>query len=297
LDLQFTRPYSHPDDDQTLTSWATIQSVFPDYLAVTGVQLKTGRDFTVDDLVGNRRVAIVDERIARQLWPNGALGQPLLLGQGGPPAIFEIVGVTSPVRALSARDASTPHIFVPFEQFNLNMALVVATSASVSALGITIKQVVEALGTRRPVFDIQPMRFYVDRSLAEMQFTMLVMVGFAVAALVMVAVGVYGTLTYLTAQRRQEFAVRLALGASGPTILRGVIGEALVLTGMGAIAGLLGSVATSSVLRHQLYDLPAIHWPTLVAVATLVGSIAVVATAQPAWRASRIDPARVLRTQ
>jgi hypothetical protein len=260
-------------------------------------QLKLGRDFTREDVVEARRVAIVDTRIAQQLWPGDPIGQQLMIGQGRQPIMFEVVGVTNPVRAVSVRDATTPHIFVPFEQFGLGIALVVKTDERAMVIGPAIKHHVEALGTRRPVFDIMPMRAYVDRSLGETHFTMSVIVAFAVAALVLAAVGIFGTLTYLAGQRRQEFAVRMVLGASAAQILRGVLGEGLLLAGAGAAAGFAGATAAGPMLNNLLYDVTPADGATLLVVVMLIATIAILATLQPAWRASRIDPAAVLRAE
>ena len=119
LDHQFIQPYGLPDAGATLVSQATI-SVLPGYLGVTGVQREAGRDFTMDDLIAKNRVVIVDRRIARELWPGGAVGKRIAIGQGATPRVFEIIGITSPVRALAVRDATTPHVFAPYDQFGLS---------------------------------------------------------------------------------------------------------------------------------------------------------------------------------
>lgn len=300
FDVQFLRNYGRAGADETLIAPATLESICPGYLHVTGVQLETGRDFTQDDLVSGRKVAIVDERIARQLWNGGdAIGRRLAIGAGGatPVTEFEIVGVTTAVRAVQVRDAAVPHIFVPFLQFGLTMALVIDTDQPASAMAPAVKGAVESLGTRRPVYDILPLRTYVDRSLGDTRFLMSILLAFAGAALLLAGVGIYGTLAYLTAQRYQEFAVRLALGASAGQVLRGVVGEGLSLTAAGAAMGLAVAMAVTTIFRSLLYEVTPFDPLTLAFVTGTVAIVALAAITQPAIRAARTDPADVLRAQ
>lgn len=298
FDQQFLRSYGRAGEDSALMSQASVQSIFPGYLAITGIQLAAGRDFTRDDLISRRKMAIVDERIARQLWSDGnPVGQRLAIGQGRAATVFEIVGVTNAVRAIQVRDSTRFHLFVPYDQFGLMMALVIDTDQPAAALGPEVKRTVESLGTRRPVYDILPLATYVERSVGDARFTMLVLVGFAAAALALAGVGIYGTLAYLTAQRRQEFAVRMALGASMPRVLRGVVGEGLTLAAVGATIGIAGAMATSVVLQDLLYEVTPFDLPTLLSVSAAVGVVALAATAHPAIRAARTDPATVLRAE
>jgi putative ABC transport system permease protein len=297
LDHQFIQPYGLPDTGVPLVAQATIQSVLPGYLGVTGVRLEAGRDFTMDDLTSASRVVIVDRRIAAQLWPAGAVGQRVAIGQGATPRVFEIIGISSPVRALAVRDAMTPHVFAPYDQFGLVMSVVVATDRPAASIGPALKRTIEALGTQRPVHDLLPMRTYVDRAMGDTRFTMLIVVSFAAMALVLAGIGLYGTLAYLTAQRRREFGVRMTLGASGGRLLTEVVREGLLLALTGTLVGAAGAVAAGRVLRELLYDVSPLDGATLMAVVTLVGTVALVATIHPAIRAARTDPAVALRAE
>lgn len=297
FDHQFLQPYGRPDGIMPLTSRATVQSVLPGYLDITRVQLEAGRDFTMNELIAQRRVAIVDQRIARQLWPDGAIGRRIAVGEGSRPRVFEVIGVTRPVRALRVRDAAIPHLFVPYDHFGLVMALVVDTDEPAAAVGPALKRAVEALGTRRPVHDILPMRTYVERSMGDTRFTMLVIGAFGASGLLLAGVGIYGTLAYLTAQRSQEFGVRMALGASGGRVVRGVVGEVLVLTAAGAALGLAGAMVAGVLLQDLLYGVTPFDSRTLLTVVGLVAVVALAATAQPAARAARTNPANTLRAE
>lgn len=126
---------------------------------------------------------------------------------------------------------------------------------------------------------------------------MLVLTAFALCALLLAAVGIYGTLAYLAAQRTQEFGVRLALGATAGRVLRMVAGEGLWLTAIGAAAGLGGAVFTTSLLRDLLYGVAPLDRATLMAVVALVAAVSLVAASRPALRAARTDPAAALRAE
>jgi hypothetical protein len=270
--------------------------VLPGYLRVTRTSLVAGRDFTDADLTSARLVAIVDERIAAALWPDGALGRTVAFERG--PTNFvelEIIGVTEAVRVTNVRDESLPHIFVPYHLWPVTPSLLIRTSASAGATAPAVKQAVESLGTRRPVFDFRPMQDYVDASVGETRFLMLVLAGFAAAAMLLAAIGLYGTLAYLTSQRRQEFGVRMALGASASRVLRSVAGEGLGLAALGAALGFAGAAAITGLLQGLLYHVTPFDGVTLVAAVVLVGLTAASAVMLPAWRASQVNPSAVLR--
>ena len=271
------------------------RSVMPGYLGVMGIPLRAGRDISDDDIVHRRRVAVVDERVASQLWQGDALGKRLSLEYSKQP--LEVVGVAGHIRARDIRDSGTLMIYLPSHMYEIEQTLVVKTQASLSTIGPAIKEAVEALGPGRPVFDIRPMDDIVHASIDNTRFTMLVLTAFAVASLLLAGVGLYGTLAYLTSQRTQEFGVRLALGASAASILRLVFREACLLTVLGAALGLAGAIAVARVLQGLLYGVTPVDGLTIASVIALVAAVALLAVGWPAWRASRVDPTTALRAE
>jgi predicted lysophospholipase L1 biosynthesis ABC-type transport system permease subunit len=237
----------------------------------------------------------VDERLAALLWKGDAVGKQLGIGEANQP--LEVVGVVGHIRAREIRDSGTPMIYVPSHVYEIEQTLVVKARAPISTIGPAIKRTVEALGPGRPVFDIRLMNDVVEASIDNTRFTMLVLSGFAVASLVLAGVGLYGTLAYLTSQRTQEFGVRLALGASAASILRLVIREACLLTGLGAAFGLAGAIAVTRALRGLLYGVTPLDGLTITSVVALVAAVALVAVSWPAWRAARLDPTTALRAE
>ena len=293
--VRSTLRFWRSDDREGTSSLGSQQSVMPGYFRVMGIPLRSGRDISDDDILRRRRVAIVDERLAAQLWQGNAIGQSLSLEYSKQP--LEVVGIAGYIRARDIRDAGTSLIYVPSHVYEIEQTLVVKTPAPLSTVAPAIKQAVEALGPGRPVFAIRPMEEIVQASIDDTRFTMLVLSGFAVASLVLAGVGLYGTLAYLTAQRTQEFGVRLALGATATTILRLVIREGCLLSGLGAAFGLAGAMAVTRVLRGLLYGVTPLDGLTIAGVVGLVAGVALVAVGLPALRAARVDPVTALRAE
>jgi predicted permease len=293
---QQTRPYGR--EGETLgAERASLQSILPGYLRVTGTRLLAGREFTDDDIDQERPVVIVDERIARRLWPGGAVGQRLAYPRGKGSITLEVIGVSEPVRVTRVRDDNLPPLFIPLHVYAIEQALVIKTRESAAALAPRLKEDIESLGTRRPVYDIRPLSAYVAASMGDTRFLMLILAAFALASILLAAIGLYGTLAYLTSQRTQEFGIRMALGASAWRVLRSVAREGLVLAVLGAAIGFAGAVATTETLRGLLYDVAPLDGVTLTGVAVVVALTALVAASHPAWRAATIQPAVALRSE
>ena len=290
--LQITRRVGRAGDASP-AAVASLQSAFPGYLQVVGTHLVAGRDFTLDDVGQHRAVVVIDERVAQALWPAGAIGQRLALASDTKAMEFEVVGVTEPVRSTAVRDDTRPLVILPYHAFPIEMALVIKTQVPADALTPLIRREIGALGTGRAV-NVQPLEHFVRDSIAETRFMSLVLAGFAGAAVLLAAVGLYGTLAYLTSQRTREFGLRLALGATRGQVIGLVAREGLLLTIIGDAIGLASAVVVAQALRGQLYGVGALDPHTLGTVAVGTATLAVAACVRPAWSASRIDPARVI---
>jgi putative ABC transport system permease protein len=293
--VQTTQRVWRSGDREPTPSIGMLQSIMPGYFGVMAIPLRAGRDISDDDISHRRRVVVVDERLAALLWNGQAVGKQLGVGEAKQPV--EVVGVAGSIRARALREVGTPLIYVPSHVYEIEQTLVVKTRAPLSAIGPAIKRAVEALGPGRPVFDIRLMDDIVEASIDNTRFTMLVLSGFAVASLVLAGVGLYGTLAYLTSQRTQEFGLRLALGASAASILRLVIREGCLLTGLGAALGLAGAIVVTRALRGLLYGVTPLDGLTFASVVALVAAVALVAVGWPAWRAARVDPTMALRAE
>jgi predicted permease len=293
--LQITRRVGRADDSGVPGILATQQTVLHGYLRLVGTPLLQGRDFTPEDIAARRPVAIVDQRVAQRLWPEGALGRRLAIETGATRVIVEIVGIIAPVRVTHVRDGAMPHFLVPYHLYPIEMSLIVKTRETTASLGPAIRRTVDGLHTGRSLFEIRPMSAYVADSIGDIRFTMLVLGVFATISVLLASVGLYGTLSYLISQRRREFGIRLALGSSVRGLVAMVVGEGTVLTAAGIVAGLLGAWAATRAIRQLLYEVSPLDRVTLLGVIGLIAFISIAAVSVPAWRVTRIDPNLSLR--
>jgi putative ABC transport system permease protein len=295
-------PYVQPttrrfarEGDASSELLATMQSIAPGYLDVIRARLLQGRDITADDISRNRPLAIVDERLARRLWPEGAVGKRLDMVAGPRRVTLDVVGIVAPVRAASVREGDTPHVFLSYNLFATDPWLAIRTTQSAAALAPSIRRAVEGLGGRRPVVDIRPLQAYVDKSYGNTRFTMLLLTSFAAASLLLVGIGMYATMAYLISQRMGEFGVRAAFGASPRSLVTLVMRETAGLTAAGGVAGFVVTLSVTGALRGLLYGVSPVDTATILAVATVTIAAAIVAATIPARRASRADAAAALR--
>jgi putative ABC transport system permease protein len=295
--LTNTRRFAR-DGDPSSELMASQQAIAPGYLSVTRTRLLEGRDVTSDDIRQNRLVAIIDQRIASRFWPEGgAVGRFLAIQIGGKPARLEVIGISEPVRATSVNNVDMPHVFLSYNVQQSEPSLVIRSREPAAALAPHIRRIVEGQGTGRPVVDIRPMQDYVDRSIGDTRFTMLMLTAFAAASLLLAGVGMYGTLAYLISQRTQEFGIRMALGATSRSVMGMVAGEGAALAATGAGVGLTAALAVVGALRGLLYGVAPIDAATVASVAALIGLVSIAAASVPAWRASRVEPAIALRAE
>ena len=294
---QITRRVGRTDRPGVPAILATQQVAMEDYLKLVGTPLLAGRAFTADDLSSKRPVAIVDDRLARRLWPEGAIGRRLRMERGATQQELEVIGVTAAVRSTRVRDEDMPHFVIPYSLYPIEMSLVVKTRESGGALGPAIQSAVQAAQTARAAFDFRPMDDYVRDSIGDTRFMMWLLAAFAAASVLLAAVGLYGTLAYLIAQRTREFGIRLALGSTARGILAMVVREGALLAGAGVVLGLAGSSAITGVIRQFLYNVSPFDNLTLTGVVVLTAAVAMASGALPAWRAAQIEPTISLRSE
>jgi predicted permease len=290
---------------QEQMSWAMFYIGTPDYLRVMGIPLREGRFFTDQDTLASTAVVVIDDVMAKHLFPGqDAVGKQINLMVLGP---VQIVGVVGHVKhwGLDADDTAKirDEIYFPFQQIPdkfmsegvAGLTLVVRTAPDPLSVVSAVRAQVAGPTEDQPIFGVQTMEQIISGSLAERRFTMLLLIIFASTALVLAAVGIYGVMSYAVSRRTHELGVRLALGASRSEILRLVVGEGMVLAAIGTAVGLTAALGLTRLMASLLYGVRPADPATLAAVSLLLAGIALLASYIPAWRATRVDPMVALR--
>ncbi len=295
---QETRHVGRTDQLDALPIPATQQVTIPGYLSVSGTRLREGRDFSTADIASQRNVTIIDESLARRLWPEGdVIGKSLSVYRTGRRDDLEVIGVTNSVRATAVRDDNVGHFMIPYYQYPVVMSLLIKTRLSAESIAAQIQAAVTAAHTGRAAFDIRPMSAYVDDSIGDTRFLLFVLAAFAMSSILLAGIGLYGTLAYLTAQRTREFGIRLALGSNLLGIVGIVVRESVLLSATGVTLGLIGVAAVATAIRDLLYGVQPLDVMTFSTVFVLVAVVSLAAAIVPAWRAARIDPQTSLRCE
>jgi putative ABC transport system permease protein len=278
---------------------ADIRIVEPGYFAAMRIPVARGRIFTAADRADAPPVVVVNEAMARQFWPgDDPLGARLQVNWNDATAHPEIVGVVGDVRT-SALDAEIhPMIYyVEAQAPTGELTLVVRHNGDAAALVSAVRGAVRDLDRDVPLTDVASMSTRLTRSMADRRYPMLLLSGFALLAVLLAAVGLYGLLSYAVSRRSQEIGVRVALGAGRGTVLRMVLGDGVRLTLVGIVIGAAGGVFAARALGRLLYGIGPTDPVTFVAVAVLLVAVALLASYVPAARATRVDPVVALRTE
>jgi predicted permease len=274
-----------------------INVVTPSYFVTAGMSLVLGRGFTDADRRDAPAAAVVNETIARQLWPNeNAVGKQFRMGRQGEP--LTVVGVVRTAKYRSLVEPSRPFFYRPFAQvYQSPMTLHVATTGDPRVLKPAIGQLVQSLDKDLPVYRLQTLEDRLVGSVSE-QRTVAALVGaYGALALLLAAIGVYGSMAHLVSRRTREIGIRMALGARAATVLSQVLREALLLAIVGVAVGLLVAIPTVRVLRSQLFGVEPRDPVTFLAVAIVLVVVTIVAALSPARRATRVDPLVALRAE
>ncbi len=279
---------------------ADIAVVDTRYFQTMEVPVVAGRNFSDLDTFKTRGVAVIDQKLAKQYWPDSdPIGQELKFNFGRGLQGLTIVGIAGDIKSDGYESPSVPHIYVALGQFAPVNAVVFLRSRSVAVaqLGDAVRNVVESLTPNVPVHSIITMDQIVTRSMANRRFSLELLGVFASAALLLAAIGIYGVMSYSFSQRTHEMGVRVALGAQRLDILRMAVGEGMLVVAIGLIAGVAGAIAITRVFRSMLFGVDATDPVTLAVVAGILACVALLACYIPARRATRVDPLTALRVE
>jgi putative ABC transport system permease protein len=276
---------------------ADFRLVTPGYFETTGIRLVKGRSFTVLDNETAPGVALINESMAKEYWPNDdPIGKHVAIGENDR---LTIVGIVGNVKEHSLDRAAAPEMYRPYYQtpWIVSLTVMVRAKYDPAALASSLRAVVWSVDKDVPVSDVEHLTNVVSKSIAGPRSTTLLIMAFAAIAMLLGVVGVYGVIAYSVSQRTHEIGIRMSLGAQRGDVLRLVMREGLGLTLAGVAAGLLGSFAVTRLLSTLLFGVSTTDTEVFVSVALLLTFVALFAGYVPARRAMKVEPMVALRTE
>lgn len=274
--------------------WSHVRVVSEGYFESLGIRLLSGRGFTTQDRDMSELVVIVNETLARTLWPGQqAVGQ--VMTQDGS---RRVVGVVADVRHVSLETAGGPEMYLPMRQTSDfgAMNLVVRTVLPPEGLAAAARAALKPVDPDLPLSEFKMLQDLVDKAVSPRRFLVLLLAGFAGFALLLALLGIYAVISYSVNQRVQEIGIRMALGASPGELQLKILMDTFGLAALGLALGLMASRALSDTLASFLFGVTSGDPVTYVGVGALLMVVAALAGYVPAWRASRIDPMVALRS-
>lgn len=278
---------------------ADMRGIFTaDYLDAIGLRLIAGRNFTPAELADKQPVAIINQTLAHQLWPNeNAIGKRIrsLPTKTAPtPVVSTVIGIVADTHQTSLEEPTRPEITKPMVDYT-QLTLSVRSDSDPESLVGAVKNQIWSLDKNLPVFEVQTMQQVIDSSTSQRRFESFVMTTFAALAMLLASIGIYGVLASLVAQRTNEIGIRIALGARTGHVMQLVLGEGARMVALGLLLGTTGGFALSRVLGSLFFGVSPTTPTTYFEVIVLMMSIASVACALPTWRAIRVNPVDALR--
>lgn len=274
---------------------APTRGATPGYFRTMGIPLVEGRDFDARDTAASPGVAIVDKAFARRFFPEGgAIGSRITTDANG--KAEEIVGVVGMVKHDKLEGDAWPTIYMPYSQKHDQTMIVVARTANAPlSIGAAAARAVHELDRDQPVADVESGEQIVQAAIAGARFNTLALDIFAVIAFLLAAVGVYGVISYDVTARTNEMGIRIALGADPRDVVKLVVAQGALLTGLGIAIGLAAAYRLTSLMKTMLFGLDPRDFATFASVAFLLALVAVAASYIPSRRAVGLDPLRALR--
>jgi predicted permease len=271
--------------------------ISPDYFRAMGIPLVKGRVFDLHDTRGAPDVTVVDTKLAERFWPGeDPIGKRIRQGDDGP--WRTVIGVVSDSKEYQAAGEPAITAYWPLEQIPVpSRFIVVRTSGAPPAIATPVMATLHDLDPELPAFDVATMERRLHDSLARRRFATVLLGVFASVAALLAAIGVYGVITYWTAQRTREIGIRMAIGAEPAAIQRMVVLQAVQPVGVGICVGLAAAYGLSRLVTSMLFGVSPTDTLTFILLPVLLGLIALAASALPARRAARVDPLVAVRQE
>lgn len=303
----FSMPFTiagHPLDPSQRPG-AVVQQITPEYFSTFGIQLLKGRGFTEQDSASSVKVAMVNEDFVHHfLGDDDPLQQRIVMQQFipgvaklGPAVEWQIVGVYQTVRSFGPR-RDDAEVDIPFWQIPWDSASIgVRTTGDPKAMLRSVAAAVHAVDPQMPLTEARTMDQVRDEMFANDRFTMVLFFCFAVIALLLASIGIYGVMAFSVAERSHEMGIRMALGATRSRVVMLIVKEGLMLTLLGSAVGLAGAYLSGRAMQSLLFGVGALDIPTFVSIVVVLLGAALAACLIPAQRAASVDPVRSLRTE
>jgi predicted permease len=283
-----------PDLPRSRMPRAIKYQVSPGFFQTLGIRMLQGRDIDWRDTAASRRVVVVNEAFAKQVFgERDVLGRHFRYGAQGP--AIEVVGVVETGKYQSLTEADTPAVFEPILQaYNTTTVVLVRSSRKSAEVAADIRRVMHSLDPSLPLFGVRGVEEMLGFVLLPMRVAAVALGAFGVLAVMLAATGIHGVVSYAVARRRREIAIRIAVGATGGSILQLVLRRIVMLVVLGSLAGLPLAFATGGLLGRIVYHGPVNDASTLLGVLVVVGLVGLAASWLPARRALRLQPATAL---
>ena len=285
-------PPAEPGQPQSV--W--FRRITPGYLDAMGIELLAGRGFTLADTDEQPQVVLINETLANDYYGGEAVGKRINVNDPGNPTWREIVGVVADIKNFGIRAESRNAMYVPFYQVSAGfMFTVVRTNLEPTSIMGAVRREVAAVDPAMAVARVQPMSEWVGQSLGSDRFTTILLTGFAVVALLLSVVGLYGVVSYSVSTRLREMGIRIAIGAGASSIHKLVLRWSLRLALIGIVLGGVGALVATRLMEGLLFGVRAADPTTFVMTAAVMAASALGASMIPAIRATRVDPVKVLK--
>jgi putative ABC transport system permease protein len=286
-----------PPPDRSLSTGVSVTD--QNFFRTLQIPLKRGRLFTEQETRETRHVVVISEALARKYFPNEEpLGRRITIGLRNGNTPSEIIGVVGDVKQAGFDHEAEPMAYWPIPKSTyFSMTFVIRAKGDANALAISARDVIRSLDAKQPVADVRTLESLLGSSIARQRFNTLLLAVFAMVALLLAAVGIYGVMAYSVTQRTQEIGIRVALGARGADVLKLVVGQGMKLALTGVVIGTIGALALTRLMSNLLFSVSATDPLTFITVATLLIGVALVACWIPARRAAKVDPMTALRCE
>jgi predicted permease len=274
-----------------------IRIVSDGYLQAMGIRLLAGRAFSAEDTQSSQPVAVINETLARTLWPGqNALGQ-IVMGQGTGGPGRQVVGIVSDVRHRALEQNSGCELYFPVSQWDESGAeyLVIRTQLPPAAIASTIRTALHPIAPELSTNEFKTLQELVDKAVSPRRFVVLLLAGFSAFALILAALGIYAVISYSVSQRSAELGIRMALGASPSELRARIMLQTLRLAGLGMLIGGITSWILARTLNSLLFGVTVTDPPTFAGMLIALAAVAGLAGYLPSLRVSRIDPMAALR--